>query len=355
MSRRFFLLAIALLMATCTSYFLAWPTGLNMEEWQPPEATDWPTNQALLPETILHPELSGPETMVIDPQGRIVTGLTDGRIVRFAASQTGPVETLVNTGGRPLGLAYDASGNLIVADADRGLLAVSPSGHIDVLTTGHDGRPFRFTDDVAIAQNGLIYFTDASDRFSIADYKLEILEHQPRGRVLVFEPKTRTTALIADKLYFPNGIALGPDDAYLVVAETSSYRLRRIWLAGEQRGESETMVANLPGFLDNVRFSPARGVFWVAIGSPRNTMVDWLAPHPFLRQIVVRLPSFLQPAPERHSFALAYDEHGKLVHDLQCVGNDAYAPVATVLEHRGRLYLGSFAAAGIATVPAPPR
>lgn len=351
--RRWLLLAIVIAIAAVTAYLLWWPTAVDPESWAPPEAKTWPVNQKLAGATLLYPELVGPEAILIDPEGRLVTGLVDGRIVRLSPSGDGPITTIANTGGRPLGLAYDARGQLIVADATRGLLSVSPAGEITVLATGHGGRRFRFTDDVAIAQDGIIYFTDASDHFTVTDYRLEIVEHRPRGRVLAYDPQTRAVTLIADKLYFANGITLGPGDAYLVVTETSSYRLRRIWLTGDRRGDVETLVDNLPGFPDNVRFSPAEQVFWVAIGSPRNHLLDSLAPHPFLREMIVRLPRALQPSPEAHSFALAFDSHGRVVHDLQATGDGAYAPVASVIDDHGILFLGSFMAHGIARLPAP--
>lgn len=345
--------ALAIPFSACTGYLLFWPTGLDPEEWDPPEAPDWNSNHKLASANILHPELAGPEAVVVDTGGRVVTGLADGRIVRFEPTFGSRVELVAKTGGRPLGLAYDAAGRLLVADARRGLLAVSAGGEVEVLATEQGGRPFRFTDDLAIAGDGTVYFTDASDRFSIDDFKMEVIEHRPRGRVLAFDPATRATTLVADKLYFANGIAVGPGDDYLLVTETSSYRIRKIGLRGDRRGVVETLVDNLPGFPDNIRWSPARRLFWVALGAPRNGAVDWLASRPFLRNAVVRLPEFLQPAPDQHSFVLAYDETGKLVYDLQGSGDSAYAPIASALEHDGMLYLGSFEDGGVARIAAP--
>lgn len=346
--------AFAIPFSACTGYLLLWPTGLDPEDWDPPDAPDWDTNHKLVSASILHPELEGPEAVVVDTGGRIVTGLADGRIVRFEPTFGSQVETVAKTGGRPLGLAYDAGGRLLVADARRGLLAVTAAGQVEVLSTEQGGRPFRFVDDLAIASDGTVYFTDASDRFSIDEFEMEVIEHRPRGRVLVWDPATRATSLVAGELYFANGIALGPGEDYLVVTETASYRIRKIWLRGEPRGKVETLVDNLPGFPDNIRWSPARRVFWVALGAPRNGAVDFLASRPILRNAVVRLPEFLQPAPDQHSFVLGYDEKGKLVHDLQGSGESAYAPIASVVESQGILYLGSFSDRGVARIAAPP-
>lgn len=346
--------ALAVPFSACTGYLLFWPTGLDPEGWEPPEAPDWEANHALVSAAILHPELAGPEAVVVDSSGRLVTGLADGRIVRFAPTLGSPVETVARTGGRPLGVALDAGGGLLVADAHRGLCAVSAGGAVEVLSSGQGGRPFRFTDDLAIAGDGTVYFTDASDRFPVEQFTMDILEHRPRGRVLAYDPATRATTLVAGGLYFANGIALGPGDEYALVAETASYRIRKLWLRGERRGKLETLVDNLPGFPDNIRWSPERRIFWVALGAPRNGTLDALAGHPFWRNAVVRLPGFLQPAPEKHSFVLGIDEQGKVVFDLQGSGESAYTPIASVVEHQGVLYLGSFSHGGVARIAAPP-
>ncbi len=351
--RRIVLLSVLVLFTSCTGYLLLWPVAIDPETWQPPAAPAWATNAALGPTETFHPELSGPEAVAFDASGRVVTGLTDGRIVRFAADGSGAVETLASTGGRPLGLAYDASGRLIVADAYKGLLAIAPGGEITTLATEHGGLPFRFTDDVAIAADGTIYFTDASSTWSVAQYQMDVIEHRPRGRLLAYHPATGKTELVLGNLYFANGVTLGPADAYVLVSETASYRIRRVWLRGERAGESDVFADNLPGFPDNIRWSPARRAFWIALGSPRDPLIDKLAARPWLRKVVVRLPAAFHPAPKRHAWALALDEQGRVVADLQQVAADSYSPLASVTERDGWLYLGSFIRMGLARAKAP--
>lgn len=61
--------------------------------------------------------------------------------MRFDTQGRNP-QTLVNTGGRPLGLDFDPHGNLIITDAAHGMLWVTPDGQLKVLTTCLDGRIF---------------------------------------------------------------------------------------------------------------------------------------------------------------------------------------------------------------------
>lgn len=121
---------------------------------------------------------TAPEDTAVDSQGRVYAGLADGRVVRLDAS--GKVETFVDTGGRPLGMDFDAAGNLILADAWKGLLRIDPQGKVETLATEADGVPFAFTDDLDIASDGRIYFSDASSKFHQPDYILDLLEARPR-------------------------------------------------------------------------------------------------------------------------------------------------------------------------------
>ncbi|HKP80681.1 MAG TPA: hypothetical protein VJT69_01625, partial [Pyrinomonadaceae bacterium] len=68
-----------------------------------------------------------------------------------------------------------------------------------------------------------------------------------------------------------------------------------------------------------------------------------LLPYPFLRKVVVRLPKFLQPAPQRYSFVVALDQNGRVIDNLQNTSPDCYAGIANVVEHNNTLYFGSIA------------
>lgn len=67
-----------------------------------------------------------------------------------------------------------------------------------------------------------------------------------------------------DGLYFANGVAVSPDQSFVLVAEMVRYRVRRYWLDGLERGTVDTFVENLPGFPDNIR-SNGKGTFWIGL------------------------------------------------------------------------------------------
>jgi hypothetical protein len=128
--------------------------------------------------------------------------------------------------------------------------------------------------------------------------------------------------------------------------------VRRYWLKGEKTGQSDIFIDNLPGFPDGVS-SNGKDMFWLALVNRRDSGLDWLLPHPFLRKIVWRLPSVLQPNIKRYAFALALDLNGKVVRNLQDPGPQSFTQIANVVEHQGNLYFGSIGENAIGRMALP--
>ncbi|HYQ81222.1 MAG TPA: SMP-30/gluconolactonase/LRE family protein, partial [Anaeromyxobacteraceae bacterium] len=335
-----------------------WPVPVEPKAWRAPPAPRlegaYAPNDALAAvEWLGKGQVRGPESTAVDQAGRVYTGTADGRILRFDPGR-GDFEEVATTGGRPLGLAFGADGTLYVCDAEKGLLSLAPGATVPrTLATGHGGVPFRLVDDVDVGPDGTVYFTDASSRFNVWQTREDVMEHGAAGRFLAWRPSTGTTELLLSGLQFANGVAVAGDGASVLVNETGSYRITRYWLEGPKKGKSEVFFDNLPGLPDNITFSRSRGIFWVALFSPRVKALDALAPYPFLRQVVVRLPMWLQPQPARQAFALGIDTQGRVVANLQHAGPDAFAPVTSVREHGGWLWLGSLSREALGRVRAP--
>jgi sugar lactone lactonase YvrE len=277
--------------------------------------------------------------VALDAEGRIYAGFEDGRIAVLQPDGTQP-RIFADTHGRPLGLVFDPGGNLIVADAIKGLLTVNKNGEVKVLATEADGEKFGCLNDLDVGADGTIYFSEASKKFPMAQFTNDILEHQPNGRLLALDPRTQKPQTLLRDLYFANGVAVSPDQSFVLVVETGKYRIRRVWLKGPQTGQSDVFIDNLPGFPDGIS-SNGRDRFWLALVTPRQALFDRMLPHPFLRKIVARLPKFLQPSPKRYSFVLGLDTEGRVIENLQNGSADCYAQIANVIERNGALYFGS--------------
>ena len=338
------LIAVGVVAAVVVAYLLLWPVDIEPSTWHPPLAptmtgTFESNTQLRDVERLALPDGAGPEDVDVDKQGRIYGGLLDGRIVRLDP-RSGEWHTFADTGGRPLGLDFAADGTLYVADALKGLLAVGADGSVRELVASVDGVPLGFTDDVDVGPDGLVYFSDASSRFPFPDYQLDALEHRPHGRLLVHDPVTGETRVLLDQLYFANGVAVSPEGDYVLVNETWEYRVMRYWLNGPLAGSSEVFIDNLPGFPDGIS-TGENGSYWIALASPRNALLDATADRPWLRRVIARLPASLQPDTVRYGFVLGIDESGRVVRNLQDPDASAYAPITSVEEHQGVLYLGS--------------
>ena len=263
-------------------------------------------------------------------------------------------EIFSNTKGRPLGMAFDAEGNLIIADAIQGLISIDMNGTVNTLSriSNSDNIPLNFVDDLDIASDGKVYFSDASSKYGYGSDRLELFEHTPNGRLLVYDPTTQKTTTLLSGLYFANGVALSSDESFVLVNETLMYRIQKYWLKGDNAGTSEIFIENLPGFPDNVS-SNEEGIFWVALFNPRNNFVEMSSNKPFLRKIVFRLPELLQPQPVNHSFVLGLNEDGKVVHNLQYQANEAYSPITSVKQYNDILYFGSLTHPGWGKIEVP--
>lgn len=332
------------------SYMLLWPVPIDPVAWDAPvhEGFHGPFEQNGALADIERLDIdgtTGPEALALGPDGLIYSSSHEGWIIRFNPA-TQRSERWVNTNGRPLGLAFDAAGNLLVADAFRGLLSIAPDGELRVLTDTVDGEPIPYADDVDVAPDGKIYFSDASSKFGAEAFGgtyeaslLDIMEHGGHGRLLVYDPVTDTTSVVLGGLNFANGVAVNPDGRFVLVAETGHYRIIRYWLEGSRRGESDILIENLPGFPDNIEHG-LDGRFWVGLVSPRNPVIDGLSGQPFLRKMAQRLPAFLRPQAEFYSHVFAMNEDGEVLVSLQDPSG-AFHTNTGAIEHDGWLYISS--------------
>src|SRR2546430_3763827 len=287
--------------------------------WQPPALPPRARSRTgpvpLPPLRLIDVGGTGPEDAVVDPAGRVVTGVAGGRLLRIDPD-TAQVEQIADTSGRPLGIELLPDGQLLVCDCRRGLLAVdSNTAVVRTLADRVAGAPMLFCNNAAVAADGTVYFSDSSRRFGIDHWRAELFEHSGTGRLIRRDPGGDIEILL-DGLEFANGVALSADEDFVVVAETGAYRLRRVWLRGDRAGQHDVFVDNLPGIPDNVS-SGTDGLFWVALASPRDPRLDLLHPrHPVLRRMAWALPQRLLPE-QRTVWVQAVGGAGGVRHDLQ--------------------------------------
>lgn len=378
---------LLLLVVAAAAYLSLWPVPIKAVAWQAPTPPGYTgphaPNYALAKiQTISLGQEHGPEHVAIGPDGLLYTAVTSGKILRMKPDGSAS-EIFADTGGRVLGFDFDAQGRLIAADAVRGLLAISvakpaegasPGGTpaasptkaqptIEVLADKHDGKPILYADAVVVAKSGKMYFSDASQRFSPAQWGgtfeasvLDILEQASTGRVLEYDPATKATRVLISGLAFANGVALSDDEQSLFVVETGKYRIWKMPVSvqnadvlGTPPAEVKLLFDNLPGYPDNL-MRGAQGRIWVGLTKPRNPKIDDMAAKPFLRELTLRLPRSLWPIPKTYGHVFAFDEHGKVLVDLQDPAGST-PETTSVTETPERLYIQSLHSKSLAWLP----
>ena len=195
----------------------------------------------------------------------------------------------------------------------------------------------------AVAADGTIWFSDSSRRWGVEVWKSDLIEHTRSGRLLRRAVDGSVTTVL-DGLAFANGVALSGGGDFVCVAETGARTVVRHWLSGPKQGTRDFLCTDLPGYPDNIARG-TDGLIWISIASPTDPLVERVqtAPMP-LRRVATMLPEALQPKPQQTVRAVAYDERGQLVHDIDIRPAEhgaAYHMVTGVREHDGRLWLGS--------------
>ncbi|XP_035028659.1 adipocyte plasma membrane-associated protein isoform X2 [Hippoglossus stenolepis] len=306
-------------------------------------------------------QIIGPES-IANIGDVLFSGTADGKIVKLIGRRIHTVTRLgklpcgstdeESSCGRPLGIRVGPNGTLIVADAYLGLFEVNPTtGETTRLVSGGQivaGRKLSFINDVAVTQDGKkVYFTDSSSRWQRRDYLHLIMEATADGRVLELDTETGEVTVLMENLRFPNGIQLLPDEESVLVAETTMARIRRVHVAGLNKGGMDTFMDNLPGFPDNIRPSSSGG-YWVAMSAvrlnPGFSMLDFLSQRPWIKKLIFKLFSqdVLMKFVPRYSLVAELHDGGICTRSFHDPNGLVAAYVSEVHEHDGSLYLGSF-------------
>lgn len=88
------------------------------------------------------------------------------------------------------------------------------------MTDEVEGRKLKFADGVDIAKDGMIYFSEASNKYGFPEFIFDVLEGKPNGCLMSFNPITNETKVLVRNLYFANGVQLSADQKSVIFCET---------------------------------------------------------------------------------------------------------------------------------------
>lgn len=293
--------------------------------------------------------IDGPEDMVIDDEGNLFAGTRNGDIYRFKGPNYTQHELYVHIGGRPLGCQVDRDGSLVFCVAGMGLYRVTKKREVIALSIQtnrslmsiNDDSRVRMADDLDIAPDGRIFYTDPTTRYEISAWLTDALEGRGNGRLLCYDPKDGSTRTVLQGLVFANGVCLTYDGESVLVAETWAARIKRYWISGAKAGKSELFMDNLPGYPDNINRS-SDGNYWVALVGTRSPTFDLALRLPSFRKRMIRRvapDNWLMPN-SNQGCVIKFDGAGHALKTLWDSNEGNHPQVTSVREHMGKLYLG---------------
>ena len=173
------------------------------------------------------------------------------------------------------GLAIDQDGNLIICEHQgRAITSLDENKVRKVLTGTYVGHLLNSPNDLVIAKNGMIFFSDPI--YGLREGNGGPAQQElPYQGVFSYDPATCTTTLITDSFERPNGLAFTPDEKELFIVDTVRQHIRvfdvgrdmafsggAIWVElwdNEQTGRPDGMKFDCKGNL----FVTGPGGIWI--------------------------------------------------------------------------------------------
>jgi sugar lactone lactonase YvrE len=178
-----------------------------------------------------------------------------------AIDERGSVEVVLGLPGRrPSGLGWRPDGSmLVVSMQERELLTLTADGGLESvadLSALVDGD----TNDMLVDERGNAYVGSFGYDYAAGEER--------RAAVLVLVDARGSARVVADDVWFPNGMAVTPDGATLLVAETPAERITAftVTLGGSDDGSltDRRVFAALDGARPDGIALDAEGAVWLA-------------------------------------------------------------------------------------------
>jgi gluconolactonase len=164
-------------------------------------------------------------------------GLTDGtllfsepgaRRIHQLDTGTNEVSVLVAESNESHGVIEDSTGRLVSAQAWDGSTRIGviyPPDRVEVLADSYDGQPFSRPNDLIVAKNGGVYFTDPGLTSGQAETLVERYNGTPLGPRLpptvYYIPPGGEAIRIEENMIRPNGIQLSPGEQTLYISDSN--------------------------------------------------------------------------------------------------------------------------------------
>ena len=165
------------------------------------------------------------------------------------------------------GNALDAEQRLVTCEhGNRRVVREEPDGRLTVLADRFEGRPLNSPNDVVVARDGAVWFTDPTYGIDNPEEGRPAPSEQ-RGRFVFRLDPDGTLAVASDSFVQPNGLAFSPDGTILYVAESGGG-------AHPDSGSGATREIRAFDVIDGPRLARERVFARLASGVPDGLKVD---------------------------------------------------------------------------------
>jgi gluconolactonase len=173
------------------------------------------------------------------------------------------------------GLSLDSEGDLVLCQhGDRRIASLksglkNPVGEYITLADKYNGKKFNSPNDMAIKNNGDIYFTDPP--YGLKDEKKREIKFNGVYKV----SQNGEVVLLADSLSFPNGLAFSPDEKTIYIGNSDPKKA--VWYSYEldEKGrftkpsiffDATSYIKNVPGLPDGLKVHKSGVIFGTGPG-----------------------------------------------------------------------------------------
>ena len=293
-------------------------------------------------------ELDGPEDVVFDQEDNLYCGNRHGDVVRFFPPHYNRHELHAHIGGMTADSPWTetaASSFVLQASASpaspgreelsgfptRPIAVFGPSSTIRACVSQTISTSLPMAASFLVKQQSATIGTTGEQRDS----------SRGNGRIICYNPHTKTSRTVLRHLMFPNGICLAFDGQSILFAETFGYRINRYWFDGPKAGAVEPVMTNLPGLPDNINRA-SDGNYWCAIAGLRGPAMDLSLRMPdFRRRMIYRVaPDEWLFAQMNTGFVFKFNLQGEVLDALWDRDGSKHSVITSMREHRGYLYLG---------------
>jgi gluconolactonase len=161
---------------------------------------------------------TGTEGPVGLPDGHLIFTETQANRITKIDKDTGATSTFLENTNGSNGLGFDAKGRLISVQTTPGQTKIGviyPKGAVATLADNFEGKPFGRPNDLVVAKNGGIYFSEPGPNAAPGQ------PAPPLTPAVYYVSPAGKVARVADGIERPNGIMLSADEKILYVNNTA--------------------------------------------------------------------------------------------------------------------------------------